>query len=30
MDEVVMATPAISNGALLVRTLRHLVALGGP
>jgi outer membrane protein assembly factor BamB len=30
MGEPIMATPAISNGALLVRTLRSLVAVGGP
>jgi hypothetical protein len=31
MDEVVMATPAISNGGLLVvRTLGHVVGLAEP
>jgi hypothetical protein len=28
MDEVVMATPAISDGLLVVRTLGHVVGLG--
>ena len=28
MGEVVMATPAISDGVLLVRTLKHLYGLG--
>ena len=28
MDEVVMATPAISNGVLVVRTLGHVVGIG--
>ena len=28
MDEVVMATPAISEGALFVRTRGHLFAIG--
>jgi outer membrane protein assembly factor BamB len=30
MDEVVMATPAISNGLMVVRTLGHLVGLAEP
>jgi outer membrane protein assembly factor BamB len=30
MDEVVMATPAIADGLLLVRTAGHLVGLGEP
>ena len=30
MDEVVMATPAISNGLMVVRTLGHVVGLGEP
>ena len=30
VGEVVMATPAISDGVLLVRTLKHLYALGAP
>jgi outer membrane protein assembly factor BamB len=30
MDEVVMATPAISDGLLSVRTLGHLVGIGEP
>jgi outer membrane protein assembly factor BamB len=30
MDEVVMATPAISNGLMIVRTLGHLVGLADP
>jgi hypothetical protein len=30
MDEVVMATPAISNGLLVVRTLGHVVGLAEP
>jgi hypothetical protein len=28
MGEPVMATPAMSDGVLLVRTLKHLFALG--
>jgi hypothetical protein len=28
MDEVTMATPAISDGLLVVRTLGHVVGLG--
>jgi hypothetical protein len=28
MDEVVMATPAIADGLLVVRTLGHVVGLG--
>jgi hypothetical protein len=28
MNEVVMASPAISNGLLIVRTLGHLVGIG--
>jgi outer membrane protein assembly factor BamB len=30
MDEVVMATPAISNGLMVVRTLGHVVGLAEP
>jgi outer membrane protein assembly factor BamB len=30
MSEVIMATPAVSGGMLLVRTLGHLVAVGYP
>jgi outer membrane protein assembly factor BamB len=30
MDEVVMATPAISDGLLVVRTLGHVVGIGEP
>jgi outer membrane protein assembly factor BamB len=30
MDEVVMATPAISNGLIVVRTLGHVVGLAEP
>jgi hypothetical protein len=28
MDEVVMSTPAVSNGVLVVRTLGHVVGIG--
>ena len=28
MDEIVMATPAISDGLLVVRTLAHVVGIG--
>jgi hypothetical protein len=28
MQEVVMATPAISDGLIVVRTLRHLYGIG--
>jgi outer membrane protein assembly factor BamB len=30
MDEVVMATPAMSDGLLVVRTLGHVVGIGAP
>jgi outer membrane protein assembly factor BamB len=30
MNEVIMATPAISDGLILIRTLGHLYAIGGP
>ncbi|HET6372427.1 MAG TPA: PQQ-binding-like beta-propeller repeat protein, partial [Candidatus Polarisedimenticolia bacterium] len=30
MDEVVMATPAVSDGLLVVRTLGHVVGIGPP
>ena len=30
MNEVIMATPAISDGAILIRTLGHLYAVGEP
>jgi outer membrane protein assembly factor BamB len=28
MDEVIMATPAISDGVMVIRTLRHLWGIG--
>jgi hypothetical protein len=28
MGEVIMATPAISDGVLIVRTLKHVVGIG--
>lgn len=30
MGETIMATPAMSDGVLLVRTLKHLYGLGEP
>jgi outer membrane protein assembly factor BamB len=30
MNEVIMATPAISDGAIFIRTLGHLYAIGEP
>jgi hypothetical protein len=28
MDDVIMATPAISDGVMVIRTLRHLWGIG--
>ena len=30
MGEVIMATPAISDGLLIVRTQKHLYGIGAP
>lgn len=28
MDEIIMTTPAVSNGVLVLRTMKHLYGLG--
>ena len=30
MNEVIMATPAISDGTIIIRTLGHLYGIGTP
>ena len=30
MNEVIMATPAISDGTIIIRTLGHLYGIGAP